>query len=110
MPKMNCWEFMKCGREPGGAKAKELGVCPAATKACLNGLNCGKNAGRCCWAIAGTFCEGDVEGVFAKKLTSCLNCEFFKMVANEEGGNLSTTKDVLGELSKEKRKKIPPSK
>lgn len=23
----NCWEFKKCGRETGGSKVKELGVC-----------------------------------------------------------------------------------
>ena len=23
---MNCWEFKKCGREPNGLKAKELGI------------------------------------------------------------------------------------
>ena len=105
MRKTNCWEFLKCGREPGGAKAKELGVCPVATNVCLNGLNCGKNAGRCCWAVGGTFCEGDVEGVFARKLTSCLDCGFFKLVAKEEGANLKTTKDVLKKIEQEKNKK-----
>jgi len=30
--KKNCWEFMKCGREPGGVNAIELGVCRAATE------------------------------------------------------------------------------
>ena len=29
--KKNCWEYKKCGREVGGAKVKDLGVCPAAT-------------------------------------------------------------------------------
>ena len=105
MAKLNCWEFKKCGREPGGAKVKELGVCPVAVEACLNGFNCGKNAGRCCWAVAGTFCEGDVEGLFAKKLTTCLECDFFKLVNKEEGTNLKTTKDMLGELTKNKKVK-----
>lgn len=36
--RQNCWEFKKCGREPGGAKASELGVCPAATDASSDGL------------------------------------------------------------------------
>jgi len=27
--KLNCWEFKKCGRQPGGPKVAELGVCPA---------------------------------------------------------------------------------
>jgi len=29
MKKYNCWEFKKCGREPGGEKADRLGICPA---------------------------------------------------------------------------------
>ena len=31
MSLINCWEVKKCGREPGGAKVAELGVCPAST-------------------------------------------------------------------------------
>ena len=52
MSKQNCWEFKKCGREPGGVKTAELGVCPAATTEKANGLNSGRNGGRACWAIA----------------------------------------------------------
>jgi len=29
MASVNCWEFKKCGREPNGLKAIELGICPA---------------------------------------------------------------------------------
>ena len=52
--KINCWEFKKCGRQPGGAKAAELGVCPATVSAVLNGAHGGQNAGRACWVIAGS--------------------------------------------------------
>ncbi|MDP2940376.1 MAG: hypothetical protein Q8O13_09940 [Candidatus Omnitrophota bacterium] len=83
--KLNCWEFMKCGREQGGEKVNELGVCPAAIETSANGLNEGKNAGRICWAVSGTFCGGKVQGTFAKKKQSCMECEFFKMVEQEEG-------------------------
>lgn len=44
----NCWEYKKCGREEGGAKASELSVCSAATCTETNGVNEGKNAGRAC--------------------------------------------------------------
>jgi hypothetical protein len=64
--KLNCWEFKRCGREAGGAKAKELGVCPAYP-----------NHGKSCAALAGTLCGGKVQGSFAQKLNSCLKCEFF---------------------------------
>ncbi len=87
----NCWEQMKCGREPGGEKAEDLGVCPAAADSSFDGINRGKNAGRFCWAVAGTFCGGKVQGSFAEKRESCLGCDFFKSVRAEEGtANLQT--------------------
>jgi len=86
--KQNCWEFMKCGREPGGSNVDELGICPTAIDQSCNGINCGKNAGRICWTISGTFCSGKIQGSFAKKWYDCLNCEFFKQTKQEEGLNL----------------------
>ena len=89
--KQNCWEYMKCGREPGGDRAGELGICPAARDDSYDGINCGKNAGRFCWAVAGTFCGGNVQGTFADKRESCLSCGFFNKVRAEEGtANLRT--------------------
>ena len=84
MTKRNCWESLKCGREPGGAKSTELGVCPATIDTSSDGINGGKNAGRICWAVAGTFCGGKVQGTFAEKQISCMICEFFKKVKEEE--------------------------
>lgn len=85
--KMNCWEVKKCGRNPGGAKVAELGECPAAAAAAAahNGKNGGKNAGRYCWKVAGTLCGGKVQGDHAAKSASCMACEFFKTVKQEEG-------------------------
>ena len=82
--KLNCWEFEKCGREPGGNMADELGICPAATEISTNGMNGGINGGRICWAIAGTFCEAKVKGTFAKEKFTCMNCDFFQLVSQEE--------------------------
>ncbi|MCK5504074.1 MAG: hypothetical protein KAJ10_02870 [Thermodesulfovibrionia bacterium] len=87
MSKLNCWEIKKCGRESGGSKSRELGVCPAAIDNSCNGLNNGKNAGRICWAIAGTFCGGEIQGDFAQKSVSCMSCEVFKQIKNEEGAD-----------------------
>jgi hypothetical protein len=84
MIKQNCWEIKKCGREPGGSKTAEMGVCPAALDTSNNGLNGGKNGGRICWAVAGTFCGGKVQGEFAKKSVSCMSCEVFKQIKSEE--------------------------
>ncbi|MBY8981878.1 MAG: hypothetical protein KGD57_02955 [Candidatus Lokiarchaeota archaeon] len=84
MARINCWESKKCGREPGGIKSEDLGVCPAVTDSNMNGINTGKNGGRCCWIVAGTLCGGEVQGVFAEKLANCVTCEFYNKVLNEE--------------------------
>jgi len=81
----NCWEVKSCGRELNGNKVAELGVCPAAVDANASGTNNGKNGGRACWMITGTFCGGKVQGTYAEKLSSCMNCDFFKAVRDEEG-------------------------
>ncbi len=99
MPKLNCWEFKKCGRQPGGAKAAELGVCPAATQDHVNGANGGTNGGRVCWYIAGTLCGGKVQGTFASKLSNCMQCEFYQSVVREEGRDAAKASDVLATLS-----------
>jgi serine/threonine protein kinase len=68
-----------------------LGVCPAATDPSFSGINSGEYAGRFCWAVAGTFCGGEVQGTFAEKRDSCLSCDFFMRVRAEEGtANLRT--------------------
>lgn len=87
MIKLNCWEMKKCGRQPGGAKASELGVCPAATSTATDGLNGGKNGGRSCWRVAGTLCGGQVQGSFALKAMNCAKCEFYNLVRQDEGSS-----------------------
>lgn len=96
--KKNCWEVKGCGREPGGKNAKELGVCPAATEEKIDGLHGGKNAGRACWAVAGTFCEGRVQGTFAQKYQDCSLCDFFKQVRKEEGADYHISLVILKKL------------
>lgn len=66
---MNCWSYIKCGREKDGANASKLGICPAYPE-----------HGRDCWKIAGTFCRGKVEGIEANKKKNCLSCRWFVMV------------------------------
>ena len=85
MSKLNCWEIKKCGRQAGGKKTGDFGICPAASDSTVDGVNSGKNGGRICWAIAGTFCGGKVQGDFAQKSVSCMSCEVFKNIKSEEG-------------------------
>lgn len=91
----NCWEFKKCGRQLGGAKAGELGVCPASVERRTDRVNGGRNGGRSCWAIAGTLCGGSVQGVFAAKMSNCMRCDFYKVVAQEQGSNLQKSQEIL---------------
>lgn len=95
----NCWEFKNCGRQPGGKKASELGVCPAAVEKRVNEANRGTNGGRACWVVAGTLCGGNVQGTFASKMLNCSLCEFYKMVREEEGADFITTTELIKRLS-----------
>jgi hypothetical protein len=70
---VNCWEFEKCGREPGGAKVAELGACPAAP-----------DHGRECWAVAGTLCGGKIQGTYVEKIGNCIKCDFYQKVMRGE--------------------------
>jgi hypothetical protein len=83
--KKNCWEYMGCGRHPGGESEEDLGVCPAAVERKLDGIHEGRNAGRTCWVVAGTMCGGAVQGTFARKCAQCIDCRFYRAVSAEEG-------------------------
>ena len=91
---------MKCGREPGGAKAKELGECPAAKEARVDGINGGKNGGRACWVITGTLCKGETQGSYAQKILNCTKCDFYKKVVDEEGRDLVKSQTISQILNK----------
>jgi hypothetical protein len=84
MKKKNCWEYMQCERQPGGARAKELGICPVTIDEELDGAHEGIGAGRVCWAVVGTFCGGKVQGTYAEKLKDCARCDFMLLVRQEE--------------------------
>jgi hypothetical protein len=102
MEKLNCWEFKKCGRQPGGANVASMGICSAAAEVRVNGENGGKNGGRVCWVVAGTLCGGSVQGSFAQKLSNCLACEFHKIVKDEEGAAGAKSSNLLIKLGNPK--------
>ncbi len=96
-PKRNCWEVMRCGRGPHSTNGDR---CPAATEFRLDGVHGGKNAGRACWIIAGTLCEdGMVSGKFARKMETCFNCAFYRLVRAEEA-ELKPHQELLLRASK----------
>jgi hypothetical protein len=100
MTRLNCWEFRNCGREPGGRKVAERGVCPAAVETRTDGVNGGKNGGRACWAISGTLCGGKVQGTYAAKVGNCLNCGFYQKVQQEEKSRFETSVTILERLDR----------
>ncbi|MBF0516412.1 MAG: hypothetical protein HQK97_04715 [Nitrospirae bacterium] len=101
--KLNCWEFKKCGREPGGVNAVTLGVCPVTVATTYDGLHDGKNAGRACWAVP--FATTDGKMSFATKIRKCTQCDFHHLVISEEEKYQSALKH-LKKFNKEERAKL----
>ena len=87
--KTNCWEYMKCGREPGGVNSEKLGTCPASTEEVYDGVNEGTNGGRFCWKVVGTMCFDTIKGISAIEIVSCSQCLFFNKVKQEQGSDFS---------------------
>lgn len=84
MKRRNCWEVTSCGRQPGGSREHELGVCPAAVSGEHDGVNRGTFRGRFCWQVPGTFCDGEASGPFSEKMMRCLACPFLQTVQDDE--------------------------
>lgn len=100
MKKLNCWELMKCGREPGGANEEGLGACAAATAGEMDGVHGGRNGGRACWVVAGTFCCGKTQGMYVRKQLYCSECEFFRRVKAEEKEKFVEPRELLRRVRK----------
>jgi hypothetical protein len=86
----NCWDFTNCQRHSEGSKVNDLGICPAAVDGRYEGNNGGTTGGRYCWKIAGTFCGGNIQGFWARKIEDCRRCEFYKLVNREEGDSFNS--------------------
>ncbi len=88
MGKLNCWEYMQCGRQPGGENTEQHGVCPVTIDKRLDGAHQGNNGGRTCWLVGGTECREFFEKTrhqdFAMKYHDCTLCEFYNHVRFEE--------------------------
>ncbi len=98
--KKNCWEYKSCGRELGGQREKEFGACPAATEQKLDGAHGGKNAGRSCWVVPGTFCDDKIKKDLDHNLETCTACAFYKLVKEEEQHTFLFSGTLLTSLMK----------
>ena len=77
-------------------------MCPAAQPSEYDGTNEGTHSGRFCWIVAGTFCGGELQGTCAKKLMSCLECEFLRQVNEDQDRDfILTPEDARKRLTPE---------
>jgi hypothetical protein len=94
MKKLNCWEVLDCGREPGGRNTEEMGVCPTAVETSLDGVHGGVNAGRACWIVGGLTCTSGNPGEFSSRTHDCAVCRF-RATVNEDHNWQLKDDDVL---------------
>ncbi len=80
MDVVNCWEYKKCGKE---------NVCPAGLFKEADGYLGGKNGGRACVYIAGTFCPETIRGTYKDKKKYCFACDFYKLLKKKYGKEFS---------------------
>jgi len=86
---LNCWEYQGCGRGPANG-----GTCPTASVDALDGTHEGVGAGRACWVVADTLCEGEPSGSFERKMSMCRKCAFYHRVAVEQGLDYVSSEDL----------------
>lgn len=83
--KKNCWEIKHCGREKNLSGISNSSICPAAKPGEFDGVNNGFYAGRMCWRITGTFCDGKTQASYVYKAMNCANCDVYRQIRSEEG-------------------------
>ena len=81
---LNCWEIKNCERQKVGMKVYELGECIASKS----------NMGHSCWAIAGTFCGGEIQGTTVEKVGLCSFCEVYQRY-NRSNGKLGKLVKIM---------------
>lgn len=93
VPPLNneCWEIKQC---------KEKTECPAYQS----------DSGRC-WLIAGTMCGGMIQGEFARKYSTCVQCDVFqRMVFNDPATELQEHILILIHSLKTKQQELQEAK
>ena len=95
--KKNCWEVRACER---CFEVLAENSCPVCKESKLDGTHGGVNAGRACWVVAHTKCGGNLQGTFGQKFRNCRDCDFYKMVKDEERGSFQLSPTILSKLAK----------
>ena len=92
--KLNCWQFMGCGKqkiEDRSSCPTNTCPCPASIEKSFDGIHGGKNAGRACWSVLRTQCYGSVQKTLEQKYQTCLSCDFYHFVIDEEDTHFLTS-------------------
>ena len=71
----NCWEIRNCELHKNGRLTLIFGECVASLE----------NMGHSCWMLAGTFCDGQIQGTAAQKEKKCRNCNVYQQYHRAEG-------------------------
>ncbi len=109
MNKPNCWEYKQCGREPGGANVATWGICPVAQEERLHNRNHGHHAGRMCWLVKAALCTSlEGSGDFINTIDACMQCNFMRLVYQQEGEQFSYGMSLLAELKHPPVKRLTP--
>ena len=82
--KINCWEFQKCGREPGGKNIDKYGVCFVPVSIEYNGINDAKNEGRFCWSLRESACENIMRKCRVNEIKECRRCTFYIFIQESD--------------------------
>ncbi len=64
----------------------------------LHGIHGGDNAGRACWVVAGSLCNGEIQGSFAQKYQNCNICDFYMKVKSEEAHDFMLASTLISRL------------
>lgn len=98
MRKTNCWEFTGCRKKKTDDRFLGRRKCLVPEMSMYDGMHGGKNAGRACWLVADTTCNGDLQLTFSHKLTTCSQCDFYLKVKEEEGNLLDAPLTIVENL------------
>ncbi|MCI5148900.1 MAG: hypothetical protein D3916_05850 [Candidatus Electrothrix sp. MAN1_4] len=75
--KIDCWEFKKCGREPGGKNIEKYGLCSLVVSLEDNKINNKRNGERLCWSLRESACEGIMRECCVNEIKECRQCTFY---------------------------------
>jgi len=90
--KLNCWQFMGCRVQKKNSLLRAISgpyICPVFLEKKLDGVHGGINGGRACWIVSRTTCCGTIQGTCEEKYQTCIACDFYRSIMEEEDDLIS---------------------